>query len=152
VREQQMAELARNYSVSKEHYQSLLDKTFSASMAADMERKQQSEHFTILDKAQVPERPFKPRRRLLLAGTLVGALFLSIGLAYGRDIMTDTMKLERDLRTILPAHVHVLTAVPRLASARDRKKSLRFAVLAVLLTVAGCALEFLIYTRLHPLL
>ena len=35
VREQEMAELNRNYSVSKDHYQSLLDKTFSASMAAD---------------------------------------------------------------------------------------------------------------------
>jgi succinoglycan biosynthesis transport protein ExoP len=152
VREQQMAELARNYSVSKEHYQSLLDKTFSAGMAAEMERKQQSEHFTILDKAQVPERPFKPRRRLMLIGAFIGALFLSVGLAYGKDMMNDTMKLERDLRTLLPAHIHVLTAVPMLESARDRKKSLRFAVMAVLLTVAGCALEFLIYTRLHPLL
>src|SRR6478752_5344882 len=93
VREQEMAELSRNYSVSKEHYQSLLDKTFSAGMAAEMERKQASEHFTILDKAQVPERPFKPHRRLLLAGTFLGALFLSIGLAYGKDMMDDTMKI-----------------------------------------------------------
>jgi succinoglycan biosynthesis transport protein ExoP len=54
VREQEMAELNRNYSVSKDHYQSLLDKTFSASMAADLEKKQQAEHFTILDLAQVP--------------------------------------------------------------------------------------------------
>ncbi len=61
VREQEMAELNRNYSVSKEHYQSLLDKTFSAGMAADLEKKQQSEHFTILDLAQVPEKPFKPK-------------------------------------------------------------------------------------------
>jgi len=56
VREQEMAELNRNYSVSKDHYQSLLDKTFSAGMAADLEKKQQAEHFTILDLAQVPER------------------------------------------------------------------------------------------------
>ncbi len=152
VREQQMAELARNYSVSKDHYQSLLDKTFSAGMAAEMERKQQSEHFTILDKAQVPERPFKPRRRLMLAGVFMGALFLSVGLAYGRDMLNDTMKIERDLKVLLPAHVHVLTAVPKLGSGNDRRKSLRFAVLALLLTVAGCALEFFIYTRLHPLL
>ncbi len=152
VREQQMAELARNYSVSKEHYQSLLDKTFSAGMAADMERRQQSEHFTILDKAQVPEKPFKPRRRLLLAGTFVGALFLSIALAYGKDMTNETMKMERDLKSLLPAHVHILTAVPKLGSAQDRRRSVRFALLAVLFTVAGCAVEFLIYTRLHPLI
>jgi succinoglycan biosynthesis transport protein ExoP len=152
VREQQMAELARNYSVSKEHYQSLLDKTFSAGMAADMERKQQSEHFTILDKAQVPEKPFKPRRQLLLLGAFFGALALSVGVAHGKDMTNDTMKMERDLKELLPAHVHVLTAVPRLDSANDRRRSLRFALLAVLFTVAGCAIEFVIYTRLHPLL
>jgi succinoglycan biosynthesis transport protein ExoP len=65
VREQEMAELNRNYSVSKDHYQSLLDKTFSAGMAADLEKKQQAEHFTILDLAQVPEKPFKPKRGLM---------------------------------------------------------------------------------------
>ena len=82
-----MAELARNYSVSKEHYQSLLDKTFSAGMAADMERRQQAEHFTILDKAQVPEKPFKPKRRLLLAGTFAGRVvsFDWPGLWQGHD-------------------------------------------------------------------
>jgi hypothetical protein len=82
VVEQQMADLNRNYSVSKDHYQSLLDKTFSAGMAADLERKQQSEHFTILDLAQVPEKPFKPKRGLMLLAAFVGALALSLGLAY----------------------------------------------------------------------
>ena len=72
VREQEMAELNRNYSVSKDHYQSLLDKTFSAGMAADLEKKQQAEHFTILDLAQVPEKPFKPKRSLMLLGAFLG--------------------------------------------------------------------------------
>ncbi len=78
VREQEMAELNRNYSVSKDHYQSLLDKTFSAGMAADLERKQQSEHFTILDSALVPEKPFKPNRRAMLMAAFLGALFTSL--------------------------------------------------------------------------
>jgi hypothetical protein len=47
VREQEMAELNRDYGVSKEHYQSLLDKAFSAQMAADLEQKQEAEHFTV---------------------------------------------------------------------------------------------------------
>src|SRR5579864_7939901 len=90
VREQEMAELNRNYSVSKEHYQSLLDKTFSAGMAADLEKKQQGEHFTILDLAQVPEKPFKPKRALMFVGSFLGALALSLGLAYVKDMLNDT--------------------------------------------------------------
>src|SRR4029077_19389344 len=114
VREQQMAELNRNYSVSKEHYQSLLDKTFSAGMAADLERKQQAEHFTILDLAQVPEKPFKPKRSLMLMAAFIGALALSLALAYLKDMLNDTLKLERELKAMLPANVPLLAAVPKL--------------------------------------
>src|SRR6478672_2055701 len=98
VREQEMAELNRNYSVSKDHYQSLLDKTFSAGMAADLEKKQQAEHFTILDLAQVPEKPFKPKRALMFLGSIFGALAFSLGLAFVKDMLNDTLKLERELK------------------------------------------------------
>jgi len=149
VVEQQMAELNRNYSVSKEHYQSLLDKTFSAGMAADLERRQQSEHFTILDSAQVPEKPFKPKRQLLLLAVLVGALALSLGLAYLKDMLDGTLKMERELKALLPANVPLLAAVPRLQDSADKRRSIRFAVFATVVTVAGFALEAALYLRLH---
>src|SRR5947209_7273957 len=152
VVEQQMAELNRNYSVSKEHYQSLLDKTFSAGMAADLERRQQAEHFTILDSAQVPERPFKPKRQMLLMAVLVGALALSLGLAYLKDVLNGTLKIERELKALLPANVPLLAAVPKLQGAADRRRAIRFAVFAALVTLIGFALEAGLYFRLHPIL
>ncbi|HKR96720.1 MAG TPA: GNVR domain-containing protein, partial [Candidatus Angelobacter sp.] len=152
VVEQQMADLNRNYGVSKDHYQSLLDKTFSASMAADLERKQQSEHFTILDLAQVPEKPFKPKRGLMLLAAFVGALALSLGLVYLTDMLNGTLKIERELKGILPANVPLLAAVPRLQSGADRRRAVRFAVVAVLISLIGCALEAGLYIKLHPIL
>ncbi|HZI55606.1 MAG TPA: GNVR domain-containing protein [Verrucomicrobiae bacterium] len=152
VREQEMAELNRNYSVSKDHYQSLLDKTFSAGMAADLEKKQQAEHFTILDVAQVPEKPFKPRRSLMFLGSLLGALALSLGLAYAKDMLNDTLNLERELKAMLPANVPLLAAIPQLQVAADRRRSIRFAVFAVIITLVGCALEAGLYLKLHSLL
>src|SRR6476646_7633909 len=124
VREQEMAELNRNYSVSKDHYQSLLDKTFSAGMAADLERKQQSEHFTILDSAQVPEKPFKPNRRAMLMAAFLAALAASLGLAYLKDMLDGSLKVEAELRGMLPAGVPLLTVVPQLQSAGDRRRAL----------------------------
>jgi polysaccharide chain length determinant protein (PEP-CTERM system associated) len=152
VREQEMAELNRNYSVSKEHYQSLLDKTFSAGMAADLEKKQQAEHFTILDIAQVPEKPFKPKRAMLFAGAFIFALALSLMLAYLKDMLTGTLKLERELKAMLPANVPLLAAVPQLESAADRRRSIRFAVFAVVIALVGCALEAGLFLQLHPIL
>lgn len=149
VVEQQMAELNRNYSVSKEHYQSLLDKTFSAGMAADLERRQQAEHFTILDLAQVPERPFKPKRQLLMLAVLVGALALSLGLAYLKDMLNGTLKMERELKALLPANVPLLAAVPKLQDSAGRRRSVRFAVFAALVTLIGFALEAGLYLKLH---
>jgi polysaccharide chain length determinant protein (PEP-CTERM system associated) len=149
VVEQQMAELNRNYGVSKDHYQSLLDKTFSAGMAADLERRQQAEHFTILDLAQVPERPFKPKRQLMILAVLVGALALSLGLAYLQDMLNGTLKMERELKALLPAGVPLLAAVPKLQDSADKRRAIRFAVVAAVVTVVGFALEAVLYLRLH---
>jgi len=152
VREQEMAELNRNYSVSKEHYQSLLDKTFSAGMAADLEKKQQAEHFTILDKAQVPEKPFKPKRPLMFLGAFFGALAFSIGLAYVKDMMSGTVKIERELKSMLPVNVPLLAVVPQLHAVSDRRRSVRFAVIAVLISLVGCALEAGLFLKIRPIL
>jgi len=152
VREQEMAELNRNYSVSKDHYQSLLDKTFSAGMAADLEKKQQAEHFTILDLAQVPEKPFKPKRGLMLLAALLAALATSLGLAYLKDMLNGTVKFERELKSMLPASVPLLAVVPQLQAAADRRSAVRFAVIAVVISLVGCALEVGLFLKLHPIL
>ena len=152
VREQEMAELNRNYSVSKDHYQSLLDKTFSAGMAADLEKKQQAEHFTILDLAQVPEKPFKPKRGLMFIGAFLGALAMSLCLAYLADMMNSSVKFERELKAMLPANVPLLAVVPQLQSAADRRSSIRFAVIAVVISLIGCALEAGLFLKLHSIL
>ncbi len=152
VREQQMAELNRNYSVSKDHYQSLLDKTFSAGMANDLEKKQQAEHFTILDMAQVPEKPFKPKRALMLVGAFLGALAASLGLAYLKDALNGTLKIERELKALLPPGIPLLAAIPKLNNAKERRRNFRFAVIAVLIALIGCALEAGLFIKLHPIL
>lgn len=152
VREQEMAELDRNYSVSKEHYQSLLDKTFNAEMAADLEKRQQAEHFTMLDLAQVPEKPFKPKRKAMLPAAFLAALLLSVSLACVKDILDASVKSELELRAALPVNIPVLTSIPELPGSEDRRRAFRFAVVAVLVTVVGVALEAALYFKIHPIL
>jgi succinoglycan biosynthesis transport protein ExoP len=88
VREQEMAELTRDYELSKDNYKSLLDKTLAAGMATDMERRQQGERFTMLDAPRVPEKPVSPKRPLL---TGIGCA-LSLALALALPIAGETRK------------------------------------------------------------
>ena len=86
LREQEMTAVTRDYEVSKLNYKSLQDKIFAANMATDMERRQKSERFTILDPARIPEKAISPNRPLLAGAGSVLALFLSAWfLAPARD-------------------------------------------------------------------
>jgi len=58
---------ALDLAVLRENYISLLKKKMEADMAADLEKRQKSERFTILDPARIPERPIK-RYGFLTAG------------------------------------------------------------------------------------
>jgi len=97
VREQEMAQLTRDYEISKANYRSLLDKGLSADMSTDMERRQKSERFTLLDPARTPEKPIKPNRPLLYGLCAVGALVIGLGFGVGREFKQDVLLGEWEL-------------------------------------------------------
>jgi polysaccharide chain length determinant protein (PEP-CTERM system associated) len=113
VREQEMAGLVRDYEISKLNYKSLLEKKLSAEMATELERRQKSERFTVLDPARVPEKSHSPNRPLLK--WLGCALGLVLGLAggLGREMTKNTILGEWEL----PPGTLVLGRVPRIGSA-----------------------------------
>jgi polysaccharide chain length determinant protein (PEP-CTERM system associated) len=78
VREQEIAELVRDYEMSKAHYSQLLDKQLSAETATQLEIRQKGEKFTILDPGQVPERPTRPNRKVINAGGSLAGFVLGL--------------------------------------------------------------------------
>src|SRR5579871_1367159 len=110
-------------------------------MAADLEHKQEAEHFTVLDAATVPEKPFKPQRRLLFPVAFLATAMVSIGLAYIKDMLGDSPRVERELRSVLPANIPVLASIPRLPGTAERHRTIGFGVAAVALFLLGCALN-----------
>ena len=108
LREQEMAQLLRDYENSKNNYRILLDKKLSAEMATEMERRQKSERFTILDPARAPMKPISPNRPLLYtAGGILG-LFLGAGVALLVEKRKGVFLGEWEL----PAEVMVLGRLP----------------------------------------
>jgi polysaccharide biosynthesis transport protein len=109
VREQEMAQITRDYEMSKTNYKSLLDKKTAAEMALDMERRQQAERFIVLDRARLPVKPLKPARPLLYAGGSVIGLVLALLLGFIAELQQNVILGEWELKDDIP----VLARLPQ---------------------------------------
>ncbi|HEY6248410.1 MAG TPA: GNVR domain-containing protein [Candidatus Angelobacter sp.] len=152
LREQELSTLTRDYDISKEQYRSLLEKTYSAEMATDLERRQQGERFTILDPAKAPERPFKPNRLGLMYASLAGAFFFAIAVVIVQDNISGGIKAERELKSLLPDSVTLLGSIPTIEIASDRRHRVRLRILAVAVSLVSCLAVAVILWKVHPIL
>jgi uncharacterized protein involved in exopolysaccharide biosynthesis len=140
ARESEMTQLMRDYTTLQEVYTSLLRKNQDSKIAENLERRQISEQFKVIDAARLPQRPFSPNRvRMNLMGSLAG---LGVGLALlGLLEYRDTsLKGEEDVAVSLG--LPVVALVPVLRTSLERQKSRRrrilsLAALTVLTSVAG---------------
>ena len=116
-----MAQITRDYEISKDNYKSLLDKKMAADMSLDMEQRQQSERFVVLDRAQLPEKPIAPNRRLLYAAGSGGSLLLALLVGFGTELRRNVLLGEWEL----PAGTAILARLPFIevgAGFRQRKR------------------------------
>ena len=84
----ELIELTRDYGTLQDLYNSLLKKSESSRMAADLENRQIGEQFRLIDAARLPERPFSPNRGLIAAAGAIGGLALGLLLAALADTAT----------------------------------------------------------------
>lgn len=152
VLETQLAELTRNYETSRQNYQSLLDKRLSAGMSEDLERRQQSERFTVLDSARTPEKPFEPKRLPLMAGAVVAALVLPAALIIGVHLYDGTIRSETDLTNLIPSRYKILTTVPPIVTASDVRRSRVLLVQTALISLLACAALIAFLIKVRPVL
>lgn len=149
LREQQLVELNRNYDISKQHYQALLDKSFNIDMAADLEQKQKGERFTVLDSARTPAKPVKPRRMLMMGAGFLSALGLSMLWVVGKNTLSPAIKTELELKDMLPKGVHVVGLVPSIRIAADDERERRTSLLATAACVLMCLMVAAMIWHMH---
>ena len=115
VREQELAQITRDYEISKENYRSLLDKKIAAGMALDMERRQKSERFTVIDPARVPEKPVRPKRTMLYGAGMAVSLILAMIVGFGAELRQNVVLGEWEL----PSDIPVLARLPHIQIVPD---------------------------------
>jgi len=132
-REQELMSLRRDYETIKETYDSLMERKINAGIAENLEMRQKSERFRILDPANYPQKPVKPNRLKILALGLMLGLGLGAGLALLRDQMDDTFHSADEVKAFFD--VPVLGNIPALTTPEQirREKMQRWTLAAVFL-------------------
>ena len=136
VREQQLADLTRNYDQSRVNYESLLKKRNDSELATSLERRQQGEHFRILDPPSFPVKPYFPNRLKLSAIGLAFGLVLGGAVSAGAEMIDDRLYTEKELQALLP--VDAISVIPPITTAVEEKKRQR----ATWIGWAATGLEF----------
>jgi len=147
LREQQLADLTRDYEQSKTNYESLLAKKNQSELATNLEKRQEGEHFQILDPPSLPTKPFSPNHfKLAYIGLFAGFVLGAAGVAT-KEMTDDRIYSEKELKKLLPANV--LTEIPPLVTPEQDKRQRRrvwwdlLGVSAVsLCMVAGVAISY----------
>lgn len=152
LREEQLVELTRNYDISKQNYQDLLDKSFSIDMAADLEQKQKGERFTVLDPAQVPQKPLKPPRKILIPVAGFAAFALSVFCVFVGEALSPAIKTESELQTLLPKGAKVMGLIPHIPIAADARRNRTIAISASLISILLCLALIHVILQIRPVL
>lgn len=125
--EAEFADLNRDYQVMQKNYQTLLEKQNQSGMAQELEHREQSEQFRVLDPANFPTAPYSPNMLLLNGGGFVAALFLGLGLCLMIEIKDTTIHDAGDIEQYL--NVPLISSIPAIGAGAEKPKS-RLAQLA----------------------
>jgi polysaccharide chain length determinant protein (PEP-CTERM system associated) len=119
-REQELLVLTRDYDSTRKNYDSLLARRQQAQIAENLEKRQKSEQFRVLDEARIPTKPWKPQRLMILLAGMgvgmamgVGAVSLAVYLDQGFHDLEDLEQF-----TNLP----VLATIPLLMTTMEQHK------------------------------
>lgn len=119
-REQELTELTRDYDNLRRTYESLLNRKIEAEQAAAMERRQQGEQFRVVDPARIPETPYKPNLRKILAMTFMLAAGAGVGLAFVLEFLSKVFFDPKEVSKALG--LPVVACLPLLLTAAEKRR------------------------------
>ena len=116
-RQQELADIMRNYDESKKNYDGLLGKTMQSSLATSLSRRQQGDQFRIIDPPSLPDKSsFPDRFKFSLAAVAIG-MGLAFVFGVGSEFLDDRIRSEADL--LDAAQLPVLVEIPPLPTDRE---------------------------------
>jgi polysaccharide biosynthesis transport protein len=90
--EKEYNDMIRDLDNARMKYSEVMNKLMEARIAQGMEESNRGERFTIIDPAQLPEKPFKPNRLAIILIGFVLALGAGVGIAAFQETMDTSIK------------------------------------------------------------
>ncbi len=115
-------------------------------------QKQQAERFTVLDVAEVPENPTRPRRKLLILLSSSVAFGISIFSVLAKDRLNPAVKTEMELKALLPKGARIMGLIPRIEIASDARRDRRLTISACIVCVVLCLALIGVVWKIHLVL
>jgi polysaccharide chain length determinant protein (PEP-CTERM system associated) len=119
--EQELLGLTRDYDNIKNSYDSLLDKRLNARLYENLEKSQQGERFTILEKALAPTVPYGPNKLLVLGLGLIAGALLGLLSALLRERSDPTYLDAQSLQQAFPG-LPLLATIPVFHGAESARR------------------------------
>ena len=97
VVEREYLELERDYEQTVEEYSTIRERRLAAQLSGAIDTSSSGQGLRVLEEPDYPEKPYKPNRKLLLAATLVLALWAGFGTALVREHLDDRLWSVEDV-------------------------------------------------------
>ena len=95
--EEEYKSITRDNQTAQTFYDELLNKIQTATMAANLEKRQQGEQFRVMDEPNLPEAPSSPKRPVFIMGGLAAGLFLGLLIVGTLEYLDTAVRSERDI-------------------------------------------------------
>ena len=141
--EEQFKALATEQLSTRSKYEDLMRKFMEAKIAQGLEKEQKGERFTLIDPAQLPEKPFKPNRIAIILIGFVLSLGAGVGTASLREFSDQSVRKAKDLTdaTSFP----VLAEIPEIITSKDivsKKRNRIILAVGIILFIVAAIIIF----------
>lgn len=95
--EQEYLALQRDYQNTQAKYHEVMNKLSEARIGEGMEEHQKGERFTLIDPAEFPETPVKPKRQLIILAGLIMSVVAGLAVVVAAEVVDHSIKTPDEL-------------------------------------------------------
>jgi uncharacterized protein involved in exopolysaccharide biosynthesis len=144
----ELSKISRGYDITLRKFQDLLAKGLESEVSENLEKKQKGEQFEIIDPANIPLKPVRPNRLVIVMAGLVFGLGGGVGLALLLDTLDRSFKHADEIQAFV--NVPLLATLPALMTRGTIVEQRRGQGLLVLASVGALGVGLVLVRLLGP--
>ena len=150
--EEQLAALQRDYEINSQIYSQITQKLETAYITRRLELEEKGTHFKVVESPEIPERPFKPNRKLMTFGGFIVGLLIGVGLVFVVEVTDHSFTDVNQLRNFLD--IPVIGYVSQILMPEEAKELkakrlfyLTLFIIFIIFIIVGAVIRYFLWIR-----